>query len=184
MQVHIADWYATLCHLAGVDPSDPSAQQAGLPDVDSINQWPLISGTHNGSLRTNIYLSRVAYIDHNYKIITGNNVPPKWKKMNPSLKPGEVPFAGYWPGYGIEAPLKTLLARQDCSHGCLYDIASDPYEHHDLAAQLPEVAARMKSSLDELNQGIFLPDRGNQSDQACQVGVNRYGGFYGPFLNL
>ena len=33
-----------IAHLAGVDPTDKKAQKAGLPPIDSINQWPLLSG--------------------------------------------------------------------------------------------------------------------------------------------
>ena len=35
--IHIADWYSTLCALAGVSPEDARAAMAGLPSVDSIN---------------------------------------------------------------------------------------------------------------------------------------------------
>ena len=36
--IHMADWYATLCGLANVDPSDSSAAAAGLPKLDSMDQ--------------------------------------------------------------------------------------------------------------------------------------------------
>ena len=38
------DIYATFAHLAGVDPTDRSAAAAGLPAIDSINQWAYFSG--------------------------------------------------------------------------------------------------------------------------------------------
>ena len=37
--------YATLCALAGVDAADEPAAKAGLPPIDSINQWPVIGGS-------------------------------------------------------------------------------------------------------------------------------------------
>ncbi len=40
---------------------------------------------------------------------------------------------------------------------------------------------RLTARLAELNKSVFLPDRGNMSMAACTVGVNEYGGFYGPF---
>ena len=42
--VHIADWYGTFCSLAGVNTSDPAAEAANLPPVDSLDMWPLLSG--------------------------------------------------------------------------------------------------------------------------------------------
>ena len=48
---HAADWYATFCSLAGVDPFDHRAAAAGLPAVDSINLWPYWSGEERRSAR-------------------------------------------------------------------------------------------------------------------------------------
>eukprot|EP00658_Telonema_sp_P-2_P047968 TRINITY_DN3650_c0_g2_i2.p1 TRINITY_DN3650_c0_g2~~TRINITY_DN3650_c0_g2_i2.p1 ORF type:complete len:447 (+),score=97.73 TRINITY_DN3650_c0_g2_i2:191-1531(+) len=58
--IHIADWYGTLCHLAGVNATDERAQAAGLPGVDSINHWPLLIGQTKTAARTDIYLSKVS----------------------------------------------------------------------------------------------------------------------------
>lgn len=41
--IHMADWYATVCGLANVDPRDSSALDAGLPPIDSLDQWPILS---------------------------------------------------------------------------------------------------------------------------------------------
>ena len=38
--MHVADWYATLSTLVGVDPSDVYDGH----DVDSLDMWPLITG--------------------------------------------------------------------------------------------------------------------------------------------
>ena len=35
--IHIADWYATFCYLAGVDPTDERAAEVKLPPIDSLN---------------------------------------------------------------------------------------------------------------------------------------------------
>ena len=42
--IHLADWYATFSNLAGVDPTDELAASFGLPEIDSLDMWPLISG--------------------------------------------------------------------------------------------------------------------------------------------
>ena len=54
--IHIADWYAILCALAGVDPTDKQAEKANLPPIDSFNMWPLISGQNLTSPRVDIPL--------------------------------------------------------------------------------------------------------------------------------
>ena len=40
--IHAADWYATLCGLAGVDPTDSGAVAEGVPPIDSVDQWQTI----------------------------------------------------------------------------------------------------------------------------------------------
>lgn len=44
--IHIADWYSTFCYLAGVDPNDTEAEKYGLPPIDSLNVWDIISGNN------------------------------------------------------------------------------------------------------------------------------------------
>jgi arylsulfatase B len=48
--------YATFCALAGVDPTDTRAAAAGLPPIDSLNLWPLLSGANPTSPRTEVIL--------------------------------------------------------------------------------------------------------------------------------
>merc|ERR1712190_174520 len=66
--IHIADWYATFCHLAGVDATDERAKMAGLPGVDSINQWPLWGAART---RREIHISVHTLIQDQYKLLTG-----------------------------------------------------------------------------------------------------------------
>ena len=47
--IHVADWYATLCGLANVDSHDSSAAAAGLPALDSVDQWPVLSTAGAGA---------------------------------------------------------------------------------------------------------------------------------------
>ena len=55
--VSIADWYGTFARLAGVDDySDPAAVQQGLPDVDALDVWPLLSGESTEPVRTELLL--------------------------------------------------------------------------------------------------------------------------------
>ena len=54
--VSVEDWYATFCALAGVDKTDTRAAAAGLPPVDSVDLWPLISGANATSPHSEIVL--------------------------------------------------------------------------------------------------------------------------------
>ena len=40
----VADFWATFAGLAGVDTTDQKASRNGLPPIDSIDMWPVISG--------------------------------------------------------------------------------------------------------------------------------------------
>ena len=70
--IHLTNWYATFCYLAGVDPTDEEAAKAKLLPIDSMNMWPLISGQNSTSLRTDIPASNFTLISGDYKIITGS----------------------------------------------------------------------------------------------------------------
>lgn len=52
--VSICDWYATFATLAGVSVVDEPAQRAGLPPVDSLDLWPMLSGRNLTSPRKEI----------------------------------------------------------------------------------------------------------------------------------
>lgn len=165
---HIADWYATFAAVAGVDVNDDVAAQFNLPAVDSVNQWPLLSGQlqPGSNLRKDIHISKETLIEGRWKLMTG-----------------KVPFAAWTPGYGF-APWITLFRRQDCKDGCLFDIENDPTEKKDVAAQHPDIVAKMRSRLDTLNQGFFDPSRGEfdaKSLQACKT-LQR-GGYYTAFAD-
>jgi len=54
--VAVEDWLATFCALAGVDPTDKRAAAAGLPPIDSLDQWPYLSGSNKTSPRTEVWL--------------------------------------------------------------------------------------------------------------------------------
>jgi hypothetical protein len=58
--IHIADWYATLCTLVGVDPSDDGHKGDGVPSIDSIDQWSVLmkhSATPADSVRVELPLA-------------------------------------------------------------------------------------------------------------------------------
>jgi hypothetical protein len=52
--IHLCDFFATFCGLAGVDPTDDSARRLGLPPIDSLDMWPMLSGRNLTSPRHEI----------------------------------------------------------------------------------------------------------------------------------
>lgn len=195
--IHVCDWYATFCHLAGVDSFDERAAAAGLPPTDGINQWPLLSGQVHSGNRTELHISEMTLIQGPYKLLTGgaellenfNKKFPSWLKPFPVDYP---PFDGYWDGYGVEAEVETVVSAwnafgpgRSCKQGCLFDIQADPSEKVDLGknALFAEVRDRMMARLKELNQGNYIPDRGDTDPAACEQ-VKANGGFFGPWVDM
>ena len=163
--VALADWYATFCALAGVDPADEKAQAAKLPPVDGLNMWPMLSGQNMTSPRTEIPLSP-GLISGDYKILVSN--------ISFSVWTGPV-----FPNTTKHTNIHNV---QDCgTSGCLFNIKEDPQEYHDLASSQPDILKRMQSRLGEWEKTAFNPDRGKVCNQACEAAL-RYGQYYGPFL--
>ena len=117
--IHIADWWGTFCHLAGVDPTDPSAAAAQLPPPDSMNVWPLVSGANTTSPRTRMHISPYTLIDGPYKVIVGMSGPGLGGPTDQNGWTGPV-----YPNASSGQDGKGGLPEppQDCTKGCLFDI--------------------------------------------------------------
>ena len=166
--VHIADWYATFCALANVDPTDEKAEEANLPPIDSINVWPLISGQQSQSHRKDVPISYNSLISGDYKILTGYIEYASW--TGPVFPNSSLPRGG------IDEVVR-------CGEsGCLYNIKDDPTEHIELSATMSDVLANMQEKLHDYQATYFNPDRGTSWPGACEYAVKKYGGYWGPFL--
>jgi len=179
--MHIADWYTTLCAIAGVDPTDTRAAQAGLPPVEGFDHSALIvgDGAPGSGKRTEMHHSARALTSGQWKLITGGMEVLEFH-FNESMVygNGSIPYSDYLPGY--EGPHVMWRNMTDCSAGCLYDVTGDPFETTDIAAQHPDVVQTLTARLAELNKGIYLPDRGTPDPAAC----SRWNGFYGPWIDV
>ena len=164
--IHLTDWYATFCSLAGVDPTDERAAKAKLPPIDSMDMWPLISGQNSTSPRTDIPASNFTLVSGDYKIITGN--------VNFSVWTGP-----HSPNTTSKGSIQVI---ENCGDGCLFNIKTDPDEHNNLATKMPDVLADMQTKLKKYQATYFNPDRGKKWPEACTTAMNKYGGFWGPFL--
>ncbi len=169
--IHLADWYGTFCGLAGVDPTDTKAAAASLPPVDSMDMWPLISGQNSTSPRVDVPISYSTLISGDYKIVTGVVPQNEWcesRYPNNNNPPGGLAQIGV------------------CENiGCFYNIKKDTEERHSLAGDLSvqDVLQDLQTKLAKYQATYFNPDRGNLWPPACDTAMNKYGGFWGPFID-
>ena len=47
---------------------------------------------------------------------------------------------------------------------------------------MPDMLKTMQQKLQKYQETYFNPDRGSASPEACKVALEKYGGFWGPFL--
>ncbi|CAE7792603.1 Arsb, partial [Symbiodinium sp. CCMP2456] len=198
--IHISDWYATLCDLAGVSHFDEAAAEAnkvlgpkGLPllgDVDGRPQMQHIFSGTNG--RTDaLHLSRHAVLKWPYKLVTGDQEFSFWPGPvfpNCSSVHPEFPRVDVF-GHGVriesdDATYREYAMVEDCGTGCLYDVAADPSEHSNLAnqAQYQAVLTDLQEELERLNSDASTADMGQATTQACWQAFQA-GGFLQPFVD-
>jgi len=181
--------FATFCFLAGVSPDDAKAAAATppLPPVDSLNQWPLLSGANATSPRREWSLSPfgtdlsrdahggdAAYMLWPYKLLVGHVQQSGWcGEVHPNL-------TKTWDSF------KSIEQCNDSSTGkigCLFNVLDDPSERDDLAMTVTHrpIAEDILRRMQEAETHWFNPDRGLPLDQAC-VQARRNSGWWGPFL--
>jgi len=148
--LHIADWYATFCGLAGVSAADESAVKYGLPDVDSIDIWPLISGSAETSPRTELVVTDTVMFSGAYKLMTGTQNYAVWQ-------------GGVFPNASSPSSALLFAATQSCEAqgGCLFNVEEDMGEHHDLSATLEgaEMVSVLRERLSALSGSFYSNDR-------------------------
>jgi arylsulfatase B len=181
--VHIADYYGTFLNLYGLDPEDRRAAASGLPPVDSLDVWPLISGANATSPRAEIPVTAGVLLQ-----FTADG--KAWKFIGEDVGGGAGWMSPLYPNSTSPAndPFKQTL---DCKSkgGCLFETLSDPGEHDDVAAANPAVVSSMSARIAELGKGFFSnSDKGVDlcpanvtGDCMCWLAINKYGGFLGPW---
>ena len=76
--MHVADWYVTYCAFAKIDSADKPGELAGVPPVEGLDMWPLLSGKNMTSPRTEIFFSSQALIVGDWKLLTGSIKSAAW----------------------------------------------------------------------------------------------------------
>ena len=201
--IGIEDWYSTFCALANVNPTDFVAAEAGVPPIDSLNMWPLLSGAEDKSPRTEVYLSAAAplpgisvgmafpqaIIDENgFKLIIGDsidsvwtgpfypNLTSNWNESTTIFTCTDSPLSGPTPVFDPTT--------QMYNGACLFNVFDDPTEHNNIAADNLDIVKRLSLRLANLNTTSWNPNRGSQTNLPCELSVSAYEGFLGPWLDL
>lgn len=198
--VHIVDWYATFLGLAGAEINGEMnaeigdvADAPGMPPVDSIDMWTYLAGHVSTSPRHEVPIaSRYADLARE---ADEQDEPPRGSAALIVGRYKLVRFEQqycFWTGPLYPNHTTTHAAEEPCdcgAHGCLYDIIADPSETADLAARLPEVAARLRSRAEELDATAIdavMPEgwRGHNNGTAyCEAADARWGGWWGPDMD-
>jgi arylsulfatase B len=148
--VHTADMLATVCGLLGARDAcsvDARGAAAGLPPLDSLDAWPLISGANATSPRTEVPVLPTVLVSGRWKLLLG--------KQGGSGYDGPLFPNASSPAH---SPHEEVL---DCgARGCLFDVDADAGEHDDVAAQNPAVVAALTARLAALRPGFFSNEDG------------------------
>lgn len=187
------DWYATFAGLAGADATDKKAEKAGLPGHDSIDQWPLLSGTAKQPPRRRLEIGSNEDGDKGRRTgatkVGGLLVPPY--KLVLGDGPGDTINIAGWTG--LQSPNSTVPHPdfkgmvQECGRtpetGCLFDVFADPTEQTNLAKEKSEIFKQMLSEIGEIGASLYSPYRGEEDTAACNKALGDYNGFWGPWLD-
>jgi arylsulfatase A-like enzyme len=175
--IHIVDWYMTFAKLAGLEKvEDPWAAASGLPPIDSLDVWPLVSGATETSPRTEIL------VNANLLVTT------RWKYVRPNQTMIEASWGGAQYPNGSTISEENWIANYNlhCGMtGCLFDLETDYTEQEEVAAANPAVVEQMMERMEELTATIWSPEGGHGNDPKCHSFCEEhYGGFYGPWKEL
>lgn len=173
--IHIADWYATFCAMAGVHAEDDAeAVRRGLvPPIDSIDQSTLLRTLDAPAARTEVPLSFQALIVGELKLV-----------LNTTAVLGKL--SGYWTGavWPTDHAHTPIEGDPGCPHGgCLFNLTDDETEHKELSAVLPKERERLAARLATLLQTKFQTTWTDPQYEACASladYVDAHRGFAGP----
>jgi arylsulfatase B len=187
--VAVEDWYATFCALAGVNATDEKAAAAGLPPVDGLDLWPVLSGARATSGRRlqflgssddspdkgNTIVQGVIRVADGYKLLIGDVNPAFWQ--GPTFP--NASNAGNFSRLVCGDPDARGSAK---GPGCLFNVLEDPSETRDLAAVFPHFVVELRTKITEAQATVYNPDRGGPDNlRFCKQAIDN-GGFIGPFL--
>lgn len=192
----VADFYSTYAEIAGVAPEDVvdrKAAKAGLPPIDSRNCLSVWMGDAT-SCRDELPIGDTSSIKPNGDgdtlvggLITGDGFKILVGAANKQFLVGQdVLTAPLWPNTSFP-PMTPELHPRRCDrtleHGCLFNVLEDPQENHNLATLMPDLFFDMLRRVDELQETVYSPVRGDKDPLACEQAVEN-GYYWGPWLEV
>lgn len=111
--IHVTDWYSTFCSLAGVSADDAAP---GVPPVDAMDMWPLLTGAVRASPRTEVPLSSYSIIVGRYKLVNKSAFTDSWDKSCHARPTPAVCRLGFWTG--PVWPVGSCGMGGSCPHPC------------------------------------------------------------------
>lgn len=156
--------------------------------------WPYLSGKTDSSPRDEIFADYSVLISGKYKIFEDAKPPKPGQPVddaylashatNSTVTIPEACFPGpIYPNATVSPQCNRPLA---CENGaCLFDLESDPNETNNLSGDPAHasVLAMMKQKLNDARKTFFNPDRkGGDPNLAGKTAVEKWGGFWGPFI--
>ena len=171
MNLHIVDWYATFCELAGVDHSDDPATpplptnisdptkdiygNLSYPGVDGVPVWNMLMNPDEfnySSAHENLVLSKEVVIHGQYKLLVSQ---PFFKTQNSGWKQPDGTWvaadAKEWPCMAQDLPpANGVNVFPGSGKGvCLFDLRADASEKVNIASQEPTIVASLWQVLNE-----------------------------------
>jgi arylsulfatase I/J len=185
---HVADWYATFCGLAGVDPIDHSAAAVGLPAVDSIDLWPSLTGANATAPRDVIPLAidvgvgkkdvYSAVIMGDWKWVVGLAILQSFHQGPQYPNASIIPYGEF----NNKSYIQECIDLGPLGGGCLYNLASDPNELENVAGQNIKIVKQMRDVLNALRSTKYQEASDLSQEPACLAAKDAYGNFFGPWL--
>ena len=157
--VHISDWWATFARLAGVEAVDAPP---GVPKLDSIGVWDAMMRAGGGGERL-LVLSSSALLRFGrsgvaHKLLVGQQCGGWRSKWNASLGGAVAPETDEPKGACVE-----------CGDGCVFDVAADPSERHNLARSKPSLLSELRAALLDARRGAWSDPSPLNPQQPCNA---------------
>eukprot|EP00937_MAST-01D_sp_MAST-1D-sp2_P007816 g7816.t1 len=144
--VHVADWFTTLSHMVGVDPTD---KFDGEHDVDGIDVWPLLmaNATDAPHGTSNVAGAVTTYGTREFLPISEQSIiwRGRWKYFSDTLGGATLGHGG-WSTRNATLVPPGAADLKSCKH-CLFDLLNDPQERSDVAALYPNITQRLAARL-------------------------------------
>lgn len=179
--MHVTDWMPTLASIAGtkapanidgIDQSQQLAQGGTSPRTEILHNIDPV-----GCKLTNFGVCGAVRVG-DFKLSIGHEIAQSntWKPLTDTTSGSPTVDCG------SKQPAK--VPKDDCSNTdspCLFNIAVDPCEHHDLSASMPEKVTELLAKLASYNATMVPPQQLTHPPDPTGANPENHGGFWSPW---